>query len=262
MHRVTVRRFLCAIAGALAVGANAFAQQASPGSAAPPTFAVLSLVGDQFSVVFRRPETGSRVDTNDRREYPIDVATLDEIAVAAAEGVLRQLKPLSPMLRFSIRDPRLFALQDKLLVDSAESHEMREALAKLLRDNGASRLVLVTKWRDDAQFKLLSSTTGTGKIAGLGFYVDSFMRLHTTNTGEGASGFLGPFAYLSVSVIDVSSMTAIRSARARESDMQLPLNATGAVRAWDALSPAGKVDALERVLHRGVQNAAMVVLAD
>lgn len=260
MKVMSVRGFACGIAAAFAFAASAFAQPAS--SPLPPSFALLSLVGDQFSVVFHRPETGSRLDQNDRRDYPIAAATLDDVAVSAAEDVLKRLKPVSPVLRFSIRDPRLFALQDKLLVDSAESRGMRESLAKLLRDNGATRLVLVTKWRDDAQFKLLQTTTGTGKISGLGFYVDSFMRLHTTETGEGATGFLGPFAYLSVSVVDVASMAAIRSVQGRESDMKLPLSATGAVRAWDALTPEGKLDALERVLRRAVRNATAAALAD
>jgi hypothetical protein len=184
------------------------------------------------------------------------------MAVGAVETVLKRVKPVSPVLRFSIRDPRLFALQDKLLVDSDESRGPREALAKLLRDNAATRLILVTKWRDDAQFKVVEGKIGSGKISGLGFFVDTFTRLHTTETGEGTRGFLGPFAYLRVTLVDVSTMSPIRSVPARESDMTLPLHATGALRAWDALTPEGKVDALERVLGRGVTSATIAALAD
>ena len=32
----------------------------------------------------------------------------------------------TPVLRALIRDPRLFALQDKLFTESAESHDMRD----------------------------------------------------------------------------------------------------------------------------------------
>jgi hypothetical protein len=261
MGIVSVRRFLAGIVAALTFGTSAIAQQAAP-SPIPPSFALLSLVGDKFTVVFRREEIGSRLDPNERREFPLDASTLDDIALSAAEDVLKRVKPVSPVLRFSIRDPRLFALQDRLLVDSAESRGMREALAKLLRDNGATRLVLVTKWRDDARFKLIDGTTGTGKISGVGFYVDSSMRLQTTRTGESTFGFLGPYAYLSVAVVDVASMTTIRSVTAREGDMRLPLNATGAVRAWDALTAEGKVEALEGVLRRAVQDATQAALAD
>ena len=262
MKFVLVRRFVSLLVAALALGANASAQQAAPPSPIPPTFALMSLVGDQFSVVLRREETSSRIDSNDRREFPIAAATLDDIAVGAAESAIKRLKPVSPVLRFSIRDPRLFALQEKLLVDSAESRGMREALAKLLRENGATRLVLVTKWRDDAQFQLVNMKTGTGKISGLGFYVDSYMRLTRVETGESTTGFLGPYAFVSVTLVDVATMAPIRSVPARESEMKLPLDAKGAVRAWDALTPEGKLEALERVLRRAVDSATVAALAD
>ena len=86
--------------------------------------------------------------------------------------------------------------------------------------------------------------------------------MHTTRTGEATTGFLGPFAYVNVTVVDAATMSPVRSMHARESDMQLPLNATGAVHAWDALTPEGKVEALERVLRRAVTSATTAALAD
>ena len=154
MSAYRVRPLLCGAFAALVLAGGAFAQPAAPSP--PPSFAVLSLVGDQFSVVVRRDESGTRLDPNSRRDYPVPTAMFDEMAVGAVESVLKRVKPVSPVMRFSIRDPRLFALQDKLLVDSDESRGLREALAKLLRDNAATRLVLVTKWRDDAQFPVVS----------------------------------------------------------------------------------------------------------
>lgn len=259
---VSVPKVLCAFVSALFFATGASAQPAAPIASLPPSFALLSLVGDQFSVVFRREEIGSRIDRNEGRQFPLAAATLDDIALDAAEEVIKRLKPVSPVLRFSIRDPRLFALQDKLLADSDESRGLRESLAKLLRDNGATRLVLVTKWRDDAQFKTLHGASGSGKISGLGFYVDSSTRMRQVETGEGTFGFLGPYAYLSVTVIDAASMKAIRSVPTREGEMTLPLHATGAVRAWDALTAEGKLEALEVVLRRGVASATTAALAD
>jgi hypothetical protein len=255
------RRALLAAICACAAGAAAQTPP-PPASPSPPTFAVLSLVGDEFGVVFQRDQTGTSLNPNVRRSYPVATAMLDDVAVSTAEEALKRLKPVSPVLRFSIRDPRLFALQDQLLVDSAESRAMRAALVKLLRDNQATRLVLVTKWRDDARFKLYDRTTGTGKISGLGFYVDQLLQLQKIESGEQTEGFLGPYAYLSVTVLDAASMTPIRSVPARESEMRLPVDAKGAVRAWDALTPEGKVDALERVLRRAVESATAAAVAD
>src|SRR4051794_10688602 len=262
MTTILSPRILRAVAAPLAFSATVSAQTAAPSSARPPSFAILSLVGDQFDLVMKREEIGSRIDPNSHRNIPFDSAALDDIAVGAAENVIKRLKPVSPVVRFSIRDARLFALQDKLLVDSGESRDMREALAKLLREHQATRLVVVTKWRDDAQFEMYSGKTGIGKIAGLGFYVDPYMRIRMMGSGEETNGFLAAFAYLKVSVLDVASMALVRSVQARESQMSPPVHATGAVRAWDALTPAGKVDALDRVLRRAVESATTAALAD
>ncbi|MGZ8260045.1 MAG: hypothetical protein ACXWUL_05770 [Caldimonas sp.] len=256
-----VRRVVCGLAAVLALGTDAFAQPAAATSS-PPAYAILSLVGDQFTVVIRREETGSRLDQNIRKSVAIDSATLDDMAIDSAAGVLKRLKPVSPVLRFSIRDRRLFDLQDKLFADSADSRGMRDALAKLAREHQATRLVVVTKWRDDARFRTVQGTTGSGKIAGLGFYVDPFERMSMTSSGEGAFGFLGPYAYLNVTVVDVASMAPVRAVQARESEMNLPVHSSGAVNAWETLTPAAKVDALERVLRRAVAAATAAAIAD
>lgn len=253
------RRALVAVSVVCAAGALAQTPP-PPVSPVPPTFAILSLVGDEFGVVFQPDQTGTSLNPNVRHSYPVATAMLDDVAVSSAEEVLKPLKPVSPVLRFSILDPRLFALQDHLLVDSAESRGMRGALLELLRDNQANRLILVTKGRDDARFQLYHRTTGTGKISR--FYVDQLLQLEKVESGEQTEGLLGPYAYLNVTVLDAASMTPIRSVPARESEMRLPVDAKGAVRACDALTPEGKVDALERVLRRVVENATAAAVAD
>jgi len=258
MTKIT-RRLCSALALAFCLAANAVAQPAASVIPIPPSFALLSLVGDQFTVVTRREESASRIDSNVRRSYAIDAAALDDAALDAAEAVVKRLRPVSPVVRFSIRDPRLFALQDKVLTDTSG---LREALAKVVREQQATRLVLVTKWRDDANFKIVSGATGTGKLSGLGFYVDPVTRMEATSTGEATSGFLGPYAYVNVTIVDAEAMKPLRSAQGRESEMSLPLHSQGAVVAWDALTPAAKVDALVRVVRRAVETAAAQALAD
>jgi len=245
---------------ALAVHASAAAQT----TAAPPatTFAVLSLVGDEFTVVTRKDEVGSRLDQNTRRSYKVDTSILDEYALDAAEKTIAKLKPGASVLRFSIRDPWLFELQDRLLADSGDSRGMREALAKLAREHKANRLVIVTKWRDEASFKVRGGTTGTGKIGGLGFYLDPTKRMERLESGEETFGFLAPYAYVSVALVDVASMALIRSAPVRESAMSLPVHSTGAVVAWNALTVEQKMTALERNIRTAVETGTTAVLAD
>ena len=260
MTMTITRRWYFSFVVALAIHASASAQ--APASPQPMTFAVLSLVGDQFTVVTRKHEVGSRLDQNTRRSYPIESPVLDEYALDAAEKTIARLKPGASVLRFSIRDPRLFELQDKLLTDSSASRALREALAKLAREHQANRLVIVTKWRDEAQFKTVTNLTGAGKISGLGFYTDPNARMESQETREETFGYLAPYAFVSVALVDVASMSVIRSAPVRESVMSLPLASKGVVVAWDALTVEQKLTALERNLRAAVETGTTAVLAD
>jgi len=260
MLSILSKKVAPAAALVLAFATSAYAQPAATTpNPIPPSFALLSLVGDQFSVVMRREEIGSNIDPNTRRTYPVDAAVFDDIALDAAEQVLKQRRPVSPVVRFSIRDPRLFDLQDRLLEDGSG---LRDAVAKLLHEQQATRLVLVTKWRDNAQFPLRDGTTGTGKISGLGFYVDTTYVYRNVDSGNQGQGFLGPFAYVNVTIVDAQTMKPIRATQSRESEMNLPTDTKGAIHAWDALTPQGKVDALERVLRRAVERATTAALAE
>ena len=260
MTMTMTRRLCCSFALVLAMHASAPAQ--TPAAPPPITFAVLSLVGDQFSVITRKDELGSRLDQNLRRSYPIDSPILDEYALDAAEKTIAKMKPGASVLRFSIRDPRLFELQDKILADSGDSRGMREALARLAREHQASRLVVVTKWRDEASFKAYSGAIGAGKVSGLGFYLDPTTRMGRLESGEEAFGFLAPYAYVSVALVDVASMTVVRSAPVRESQMNLAVHSKGVLLAWDALTAEQKLAALERNLRSAVETGTTAVLAD
>ena len=136
---------------------------ASDAAAAPPTYAVLSLIGDEFSVVMRRGETGTRVSPNERQSHPISGARVRKTATSAIQEAILRLRPTAQVLQFSIRDARLFALQEQLATDSAESRAMREALAKLLRENQVTQLVLVTKRRNDATLRACIRDDGRGQ---------------------------------------------------------------------------------------------------
>ena len=242
--------------------AQASAPAASAAAASPPTYAVLSLIGDEFTVVTRRAESSSRLDPNDKIVVPVPDATFDKVALEAAERVLSRLKPVSPVLRFSIRDARLFALQDRVLVDTPESHGIREALLGLLRESHVEKLVLLTKRRDEARFQLQSTTTGSGKIAGLGFYIDPLMPIYRNDTGAHGNGFLSPYVYIDVALVDVASMRVIRSVPALESTMSTDAGKSDTFRAWDSMTGEQKVQALDRLIRHGVGSALTNALAE
>lgn len=261
MHpAVSLHRFvLGAVALSLALVAVTGARAADPPAS---TYAVLSLVGDQINVVKRRMQTGTRLSPNELLELPVADATFDRTAMVAAEAAILRAKPGANVLQASIRDKRLFALQGGLLVDAADSRDLRAGLQGLMAKYGATHLVIVTKQRSPASFKIVGSTVGQGLIEGIGFYVDPVTPMVHEGSNEESPGFLCTFAYLRVTVLDAVSMKALRAGTALESRMYITPDSKDAVRAWDTLPADKKVDALEAVIRSGVARATADAMAN
>jgi hypothetical protein len=260
---ITLARRFALLAALAPLAGAAWAADPPAAPAAPVrTYAVVSLIGDQFSVVSRRPDVGTRLDPNERTSLPVPDVVFDRIAASAVEKALDDDRPGTPVLRALIRDPRLFALQEKLLSESAESHDMRIALHDLLVKAGATDLILVTKQRGEPAFKLVDGKImAAGSINGIGFYIDNVTRMSNTEHRMTGEGFLAPFAYLAVSLVDLGSMRVLKSKQGLETTMALPQDKQDAAHAWDALSAKEKVDALEHVIGDAVATAMVGLLA-
>jgi len=253
-HAAGVFAFV-ALAALLGIG-PALAQPAAasaPAAAPARTWAIVSLIGDEFSVVSRRAEVGTRLDPNERTALPVPDPVFDRIAAEQVEQLVLRARPGTPVLRALIRDPRLFGLQDKLWTESAESHDMRIALRDTLVKAGATDLLLVTKHRGTPSFAI---TTGRfsrpGSISGIGFYIDTETTLYRSSTKLGGEGFLAPYAYLAISSIDLATMRVVKTRYALETMTRMPAEIGVTSHAWDALTGKQKVDALDHVIRRAV----------
>jgi len=147
-------------------------------------------------------------------------------------------------------------LQEKLLTESSESHDMRIALHDLLAKAGATDLYLVTKHRGPLNFRISTGLLERpGTLGGIGFYIDNDTEMYRNNDKPGGEGFLAPYAYLAISLIDVASMRVVQTRNGLETTAALPGDKVGgaAEHAWNALSGKEKVDALDRVIRRAVR---------
>ena len=225
---------------------------------APRVVAVLSLIGDALSLVVRRMTTGSNVDRNEQQTMAIDDPVFDVAAAEAAERAVKEAVPAAERLRVSIRDKRLYALQDGVLEPGNASDGMRLALQSLLLKEKATHLLLVTKRRDDAVFKLAASTTGSGKVSGMGIYIDNSIGLRDTASTVVATGYFACYAYVKATLVEVSTMRSLGASKGTDSVITTSLG-EDAIRAWDALSAKGKADNLVRVADRAVFDAARQV---
>lgn len=240
----------------------------TPGAAAPvPVYAILSLVGDRLDIIVRRTQTGTHINNNLRDIVPIAEPVFDTSAVTAAAKAIARVQPKAELAAINTRSALLFDKQRSLFVDDNGVLSMPDAIRDAVRAQGATKLVLILKYREDALFKFATGTRdGAGKLEGLGFYVDGTWATRTldeeSNTYRIGQGFIAPYAYISVTLADFPS-GVIRGRRNMTGSFM-----AGAGRAerdigepWNALSSADKVRLVNRLVEREVGAAVEELIA-
>ncbi len=245
---------------------NASAQSAA--LAETPVYAILSLIGDRLDIVIRQLQTGTRVDSNNHQPLPITDPIFDDAAVTAAGNAIREAMPKVEIAVLRTRSQVLFDKQATLFEVNGDAMAIPNAIKDALREQGATRLVLVGKRRDDASFKFADGTyDGAGKLEGLGFYLDGTWSTYTVDpkTGtrsQGGKGFIAPFAFMEVTLVDIPSYRVIGKKKVAAYYM------AGAGRAeqdigepWRALTSADKVRLINQLVARDVAAAVKGLVA-
>jgi hypothetical protein len=217
-------------------------------------YAVLSLVGDQLLVVKRELSVGSRLDKNTRVLVPLPSAVIDQAVVLAVDEALRRADPSARPVLLAARSPALFAAANRALDDGGTTRVF-EAVRPVVAGAQATHLILVSKHRHQAMLKLRDGHVGSGWLEGLGFYIDPGETMRGTNTNEGERGFIAPFAYFSVALIDLArgrilAEEYVFASRANQTDE------TNIGNAWTALSEEEKDRQLTALIR---EEAARVV---
>jgi len=232
---------------------------ASPASRAAeaPAIAVVSLVGDVVDVVTHRAQTGSRLDANAHQSIDFSQARLDDTALQAAGAALVKAEPGASVFGLARNSPAVYAAA-KDLIDGEHVRLPAPLAADVAREH-ATQVLLITKRRAVAAMQLDQGTTGSGQVEGLGFYLDYDKRLKRSDTGEPARGFLAPFCYLDVTLVDVAGGRILGRASVGET------HALSAARSpdadpWNALDAQHKIEALRELLRDGIEEAIPRVL--
>lgn len=223
-------------------------------------YAVLSLIGDSLTVVTYRPSIGSQIDRNDHKTFALPDAIFDQAALLAVDEALRKVDPKASTTLLAPSSPTLRAEQGHLL--DGQRFAPSEGLDGALKKDGATHLLLVTKHRADTNLQTGGSTVGSGKLEGLGYYIDRQLPMYRSDTGEQGVGFLAPYVYFKISLIDLATSTVLKqhtvtatttlsAARARSKESFDP---------WDVLSPSQKIDTLRGMIRREIVNAVPALI--
>lgn len=250
---------LCALSSAWAQTPPAAATTAP--AADPRVFGLLSLIGDNLDIVIARPQTGTLVDPNRREPLPVADPIFDNSAINAAGAAIRKVIPRAELAVLNTRSAVLFEKQRELFTESNSTMTIPDAIKNALKAQQATHLLLITKHRAEAQLHFVGSSDGYGRLEGLGFYLDGNMLTSTASTGASGRGFIAPFVYVNVALIDLSTMKILKrqaitasntvsSARAQESN-QSP---------WLALTASEKVNIIDRIVQREVGRTVQEIM--
>ncbi len=217
----------------------------------------MSLVGKQVHLRTVRPEVGIRSPSTLSHAFDIAEPVFDTTALKAAQQVIGTAKPGGRVVLMMSDDAGLYKAQNAMF-DTPAAHEADRAyLAGLLAAQNVSHLMLITKHRHNASFKLANGSTGTGVIEGLGFYIDDTTRLQNRTTLTSSNGMLGPYAYVKVRLLDAKTLAVVGETTATKSTIIITPNADAdAMAIWNTLTGDAKFEYLQCLLEGAVKEAS------
>ena len=229
---------------------------ATASAVAQSRYAVLSSVGDRVTIVTRAMATGSNVDTNRREPMELSGPGLDNAVLLAAEDGIKAADPAAQAILLAPRTP--LAEQAANASRDNQLEKWAGAARAQFVPLGATHLIVISKHRGDARLRVSSGSTGSGKLEGLGFYVDTSYAAMDDNAAQGARGFLASYAYILIRMVDLQSGRQVGEQIVMASDTSVP--GVDSTRAWDALPPEGKIAALRTLATKEVEAAMPVLL--
>jgi hypothetical protein len=124
-----------------------------------------------------------------------------------------------------------------------------------------THLVLVQKLRADARMNTGRGSLGTGKLEGVGFYVDRITRLQLERTSEVTVGYLAPYLYARILLVDLGAMRVVAKREVTRGDV-VTASQTGAGGAdpWTWLDAKGKLQAIASMIERDVGEAISAIV--
>ena len=243
------------ISAALALGLLACSAHASPPT---PSYAVLSLVGDKLDIVTYQPQVGTQLDSNSHLPLTLSQDELDTAALRAVNRLLRASAPGAPVALLAASTADSFAEQGRMF--NGDHVTLPAEIDAAVRREGVTTLVLITKHRGEARLEVQNGYIGSGKIEGLGFYMNTIKRMKEHETGVRSIGYLAPFVYVDVALVDVATSTVTRQAAITSGHVIGSSNNPDGVNPWDALSAEEKVSTLKRMLSQELEAVVPALL--
>ncbi len=227
--------------------------------AAERSFVVVSLIGDKLEIVVPKATTGSHLDRNLRETIADARGGMDTVTQRLAAAAIERAAPGARVVAVTVPPSPLHDRQDRFF--EGDNVVLPGSLVDALVSTKATHLLLVTKRRDEARAPFLTGMVGTGYLQGLGFYVDPELAIVRGETGEQVKGFIAPYAYLRLSLIDISSGKVLGQQAVVKMTTVPVTQDPNITTPWDVLTPAQKIAELERLLRSELNQKVAVLLS-
>ena len=220
--------------------------------------AITSLIGDTITVDVYRKRVGTMIDVNDQEVLPNKDTVFDEAAMKVAAAALGKALPATSLATLAVPEPGSDLDPAQFLVDGriSPSHRMVSAL----RDAGFTHLLVISKHRGPARLRLAEGTIGSGYLRGLGFYVDSTFKTKRLDTLETGTGFIAPYVYIRLALVDLATLQQVRERTITEGFVRSAARNEEGFDAWGAMKAEEKVSALQRLIRSNIEEAVPLLL--
>lgn len=243
-----MRRLIATVLVALAGFGAAFAH-------AQQRYAVISLIGDKMQIAYAKSVPGQPVDTIDRRYVPLEDSRIDRYTLLAANDVLKKLAP-GP-------DPVLLQAFERSYFDSsAATSVVIDWIRQLVKDAKpkVTHAILITKIDYEGVPALQKPFVGGNVLEGVGFFVGREAPPQGADPSSGGPGFLSPYAYFKVTLVELASGKIVREEKGTASTM-LSATGTDTGNPWDTLSGQQKLQVIIDLVKKELEIVMPKVLA-
>ena len=237
------------------------ARAAAAADEAPRKYVAISLLGDKVNMVTRQDKTGSLLNANLREAFNIPGGLFDQAVLAAIDATVKKTDPKAAIFPLKLASAEVLGEPDKLL--DGDRFVTPAVLEPTLKQLQASHLLLVTRHFSPSKIRSLRHTEGSGNLEGLGFYIDRDLVMRRDESSETHRGFLAPYTYFKLSLINLGSgklerQKLITRGQAISSDRK-----EASADPWEVLTTVEKVEILrEQIKDEIAQQLPPLMLAE
>lgn len=222
----------------------------------PRKFAVLSVLGDGVQLLSLTPARGDTVQTGEWTARP--AGGVDNAALQAVDASIKALLPDHTVKLYTTSTRSLFGDPANLFANGKLA--LPGALGDAVKQSGASKLLLVTRSRQDAALAAALPPRVLAVLEGAGFVLDQRPSGQVGFDGQTGLPVLAAYVSIRVALIDVADMRLLRE-RSLAAGRRLPVAREAADNPWAATAPELRMKSLESLIETELPQAVKGLIA-